>query len=73
VLVFCEIDAARVEVFVRDTGPGFDIDAVASERRGLRDAVIGRMAAIGGRAMIDSTIGEGTEVALELRFGGNGK
>jgi signal transduction histidine kinase len=64
VFVFCEIASSRVEVFVRDEGPGFDPDTVAAERRGLRDAVIGRMASVGGHATIDSTPGEGTEVAL---------
>ncbi len=73
IVVFCEIASSRVEVFIRDQGPGFDIDSVAPERRGLRDAVIGRMAAVGGRALVDSTPGEGTEIALELHAGVNGR
>jgi len=72
VYVFCEIDKSRVEVFVRDEGPGFDLEAVAAERRGIRDAVIGRMAAVGGRATIESAPGEGTEVALRLGVEGTG-
>jgi signal transduction histidine kinase len=71
VLVFAQIDSARAEVFVRDQGPGFDPTAVAAERRGIRDAVIGRMESIGGVATIDSRAGEGTEVALKL--GGAGR
>jgi signal transduction histidine kinase len=39
---------------------------VAPERRGIRDAIIGRMAAAGGEAVVESTPGEGTEVALRL-------
>jgi len=70
VYVFCEIARDRAEVFVRDEGPGFDPDTVASERRGIRDAIIGRMAMTGGRATIESTPGEGTEVALVLGPGG---
>jgi signal transduction histidine kinase len=66
VTMFCEIARDRAEVFVRDEGPGFDPGEVASERRGIRDAMIGRMAVSGGRATIDSTPGEGTEVALML-------
>ncbi len=66
VTMFCEIGRDRAEVFVRDEGPGFDPGDVASERRGIRDAMIGRMAVTGGRATIDSTPGEGTEVALTL-------
>ncbi|MGH2872701.1 MAG: sensor histidine kinase, partial [Solirubrobacteraceae bacterium] len=38
VLVFAEIGAGGAEVFVRDEGPGFDPEAVADERRGIRDA-----------------------------------
>jgi signal transduction histidine kinase len=66
VTMFCEIARDRAEVFVRDEGPGFVPSEVASERRGIRDAMIGRMAVSGGRATIDSTPGEGTEVALML-------
>jgi signal transduction histidine kinase len=66
VYMFCEIGRDRAEVFVRDEGPGFLTDEVASERRGIRDAMVGRMAMSGGRATIDSTPGEGTEVALLL-------
>jgi signal transduction histidine kinase len=66
VTMFCEIARDRAEVFVRDEGPGFDPSEVAGERRGIRDAMIGRMAVSGGRATVDSTPGEGTEVALSL-------
>jgi signal transduction histidine kinase len=66
VFAFGEINATRVELFIRDDGPGFQPDAVAAERRGIRDAVIGRMAMVGGRAVIESVPGEGTEVALLL-------
>ena len=73
VYVFCEIGRDRAEVFVRDEGPGFVPDEVASERRGIRDAVIGRMAVSGGRATIESAPGEGTEVALTLGPHGGGR
>ncbi|MGO9975388.1 MAG: sensor histidine kinase [Solirubrobacteraceae bacterium] len=67
VFVFAEITRSRVQVFIRDEGPGFELEAVAPERRGIRDAVIGRMASVGGYAAIDSTPGEGTEVVLTMR------
>ncbi len=73
VYMFCEIGRDRAEVFVRDEGPGFYPNEVASERRGIRDAMVGRMAVIGGRAMIDSVPGEGTEVALMLGPHGGGR
>jgi signal transduction histidine kinase len=66
VFVFAELGAGRAEVFVRDEGPGFVLDDVPTERRGIRDAIVGRMAAVGGRATIDSAPGEGTEIALRL-------
>jgi len=37
-----------------------------TERRGVRDAIIGRMAAVGGSATVESAAGEGTEVALRI-------
>jgi signal transduction histidine kinase len=73
VYMFCEIGRDRAEVFVRDEGPGFIPDDVASERRGIRDAMVGRMAVIGGRATIESAPGEGTEVALLLGPHGGGR
>jgi len=64
--MFAEIDAGGVAVYVRDEGAGFDLDAVPDERRGVRDAIVGRMAAIGGQATVESELGEGTEVVLRL-------
>jgi signal transduction histidine kinase len=66
VVAFGEITATRVELFVRDQGPGFEPASVAAERRGIRDAMVGRMAMVGGRAVIESVPGEGTEVALTV-------
>ncbi len=66
IVVFAELTSAGVEVFVRDDGVGFDPTTVASERRGIRDAIVGRMTAAGGSAAIESAPGEGTEVALRI-------
>lgn len=62
--VFLEVDGDEVALFVRDTGTGFDPSAVPSDRRGLAESVIGRMARHGGQAMVRSAPGEGTEVEL---------
>jgi signal transduction histidine kinase len=73
VFVFADIDAARAELFIRDDGPGFEPETVPAERRGLRDAVVGRMAAAGGNATIDSAPGHGTEVTLRLPWNGRSR
>jgi signal transduction histidine kinase len=64
--VYAEVDGERVEVFVRDRGPGFDLAAVPTDRRGLRESVLGRMARHGGRADVHTRPGAGTEVELVL-------
>ena len=67
VYVFCHAaPGGAVELFIRDEGPGFDPAQVPVERRGIRDAIIGRMAFAGGEATIESVCGEGTEVALRV-------
>lgn len=71
VRVFVEVADGVRELFVRDTGSGFDLDAVADERRGVRDAIIGRMEHVGGAATIDSSAA-GTEIALRLPPPGEG-
>ena len=66
ILVFAEISPGGVAVFVRDQGAGFEPAAVPPERRGIRDAIVGRMASAGGEARIESAPGQGTEVALRI-------
>jgi signal transduction histidine kinase len=68
--LFLNINGHGVELFIRDSGPGFDFDAVPAERRGLRDAVIGRMSLAGGTAIVESNPGDGTEIVLRLPPGG---
>jgi signal transduction histidine kinase len=69
VIVFAEVSSDSASVFVRDEGVGFDSSCVPLARRGLRDAIVGRMTAVGGSATVDSTPGEGTEVALHIGAG----
>jgi signal transduction histidine kinase/phage shock protein PspC (stress-responsive transcriptional regulator) len=64
--VYAEVAADRVEVFVRDRGPGFDLAAVPGDRRGLRESVLGRMDRHGGRAGVHTRPGAGTEIELVL-------
>jgi signal transduction histidine kinase len=64
--LYAEVDATRVEVFVRDRGVGFDPAAVPPDRRGVRDSILGRMERYGGHASIRSESGQGTEVELAV-------
>jgi signal transduction histidine kinase len=65
--VYAEVDDERVEVFVRDRGRGFDLDAVADDRMGVKGSIVNRMARHGGTAGVRSRPGEGTEVRLEIK------
>jgi signal transduction histidine kinase len=64
--VFAELANGRKHVFVRDRGPGFDPAAIPDDRRGVRESIVGRMARNGGRAVINTQPGGGTEVELLL-------
>jgi signal transduction histidine kinase len=64
--VYAEVTDTQVEVFVRDRGAGFDVDAVAEDRYGVRGSILNRMVRHGGRASIRSQPGNGTEVRLEV-------
>jgi signal transduction histidine kinase len=64
--VYAEVEPEQVTVFVRDRGPGFDVDAVPEDRLGLRQSVVGRMARHGGTAVVRSVVGDGTEIQLEM-------
>lgn len=64
--VFAEAGDAKLSVFVRDRGRGFDPDNVPEERRGIRDSIFARLESHGGRARIWSGREEGTEVEMEV-------
>jgi len=62
--VYAESRDGRLEIFVRDRGPGFDSSAIPDDRRGVRDSIVGRMKRNGGRAVIRTPEGGGTEVEI---------
>jgi signal transduction histidine kinase len=53
-----------IEVEVGDTGSGFSLVEVPSERLGLRVSIIERVANAGGQTDIDSALGEGTVISI---------
>ena len=66
--VYAEIEPAKVTVFVRDRGKGFDMSAVPEDRLGVKESIVGRMERHGGKAFIRTAPGEGTEVRLEMEL-----
>jgi signal transduction histidine kinase len=59
-------DDSTVRVMVTDTGVGFDLGRVGSERLGVAESVIARLRDIGGNARLFSSPGAGTTVVLEV-------
>ena len=64
--VYAEADPDLLSVYVRDRGAGFDLADVEDDRMGVRGSIIERVKRVGGRAIIRTAPGEGTEVRLEL-------
>jgi signal transduction histidine kinase len=67
VALYAEVAPERIEVFVRDRGPGFDPARVPADRRGVRESIVGRMERHGGRAVVHTALGEGTEIELVMK------
>jgi signal transduction histidine kinase len=67
VRLYAEIEKGSARVFIDDRGPGFDLDSIPEDRRGVRESIIRRMARYGGRAEVRSEPGDGTEVELSMR------
>ncbi len=65
VTAYVEIGPEGVEAFVRDRGDGFDLEAVPTDRLGVRQSILGRMERHGGTARVRRRE-DGTEVELRL-------
>jgi signal transduction histidine kinase/phage shock protein PspC (stress-responsive transcriptional regulator) len=65
VSAYVEVGSESVQAFVRDHGPGFDLDAVPKDRFGVRESILGRMSRHGGAAAL-RRLEQGTEVSLSL-------
>jgi signal transduction histidine kinase len=58
-----------IEVVVADTGEGFAMSDIPTERLGVRVSILERVANAGGRAVIQSAPGEGTIVTIRWPHG----
>jgi diguanylate cyclase (GGDEF)-like protein len=65
VIVYCEASGGGALVTIKDDGVGVDLCTI-EKGLGVRRSIYGRMARIGGNALIDSSPGEGTLVTLWL-------
>ncbi|MGH1504715.1 MAG: ATP-binding protein [Acidimicrobiales bacterium] len=64
--LYAEVSEDQLELFVRDAGPGFDLEQVDGDRRGLRHSIVGRVERVGGSAAIHTAPGEGTEIEIHV-------
>jgi signal transduction histidine kinase len=66
VSLYAEVEPEAVSIFVKDRGVGFDLDAVAEDRQGVRGSIIARVERHGGEVKVRSQIGSGTEVEIRM-------
>ena len=64
VSIYIEVEPNAITAFVRDKGVGFDAKAIGVDRRGIAMSIRDRVERAGGRAMLDSSPGAGTEWEL---------
>ncbi|WP_051681798.1 ATP-binding protein [Cellulomonas sp. HZM] len=69
VSLYLEVGPSEVEVYVRDHGDGFDVDAIEPDRFGVRESIVGRVHRRGGEASVVCRPGRGTEVHLRVPVG----
>ncbi|VEG74523.1 sensory histidine kinase UhpB [Actinomyces slackii] len=71
VSLYMEAGSQGLEVFIRDRGPGFEVEdlaRIAPDRHGVRESIIARMERHGGSARV-RRLEQGTEVGLHLPIG----
>jgi signal transduction histidine kinase len=65
VSVYVEVGSMVVQAFVRDHGPGFNLEDAPQDRLGVRESILGRMSRHGGSATL-RRLEDGTEISLSL-------
>jgi signal transduction histidine kinase len=66
VSIYIEVEPNSITAFVRDKGVGFDPAEVGDDRRGIAMSIRDRIERAGGRAVLDSATGAGTEWELSV-------
>lgn len=66
ILVYAELTADRYDIFVRDSGPGFNPKRIPAGRLGIRESIVGRVERHGGSATVTSKVGDSTEVHISV-------
>lgn len=66
VSVYVEVTDDVAEIYIGDTGTGFDAGEIEGLGRGIDHSIVNRMTRHGGEARITSERGEGTEVELRM-------
>jgi signal transduction histidine kinase len=64
VSIYLEVEPNAVTAFVRDKGVGFLQAEIGNDRRGIAMSIRDRIERVGGRALLDSAHGAGTEWEL---------
>ena len=64
--VYGEAAEGSLVVYVRDRGLGFDPEAIPDDRQGVKSSIVGRIAALGGEALVKSSPERGTEWRLTM-------
>jgi signal transduction histidine kinase len=64
VSIYIEVEPHAITAFVRDKGVGFSVAEIGDDRRGIAMSIRDRIERVGGRALLESAPGAGTEWEL---------
>ncbi len=64
VSIYIEVEPNAITAFVRDKGVGFSAAEIGNDRRGIAMSIRDRIERVGGRALLDTAPGAGTEWEL---------